>query len=618
MINASNGQRLTKGPRRVSTTPTTPATRTFSPVDEIEIRSNYSVSPLVGRAASSVTTCDPNESRYHYQGVMPLRQPSPLTLYQHEETSNRDDISEAEDDLQHKRRKIAEIIPKHLDGCADRTDSSDDEEEKQEKNAPAKKTATGFTALSDEEEEEVQQEKKGPAKKITTTTTKAKKQAAKPKQAKVPKLPKPKLSAEEKNIRAKEAARLPFFLEGLTHGDLGQLVCADEAWHLPSGERKEAPACVGFLRDESPGEDNRFMGWVNLPYEKGGNLCDQDRQVVVDIRFMKLTQWRLLVKNLNISALQNKGKAQIRFGLGQAQIQGAAFDKGESQRAKAEKMRTSGFMRLVNAISAPSHVSDFLRSNDRKVRADHETGTTNKRYYQALSDRYNDTEEDNDDILLIQFAHVDNEIANEGPSFDLSKFSHKTTVEIRKIVRLLIKGRKKIKDNINVSGTHSSDPWEFSDVAVKHIGGLAAFELVYFFRFCEEHNDEIDSSFCIGGSAEMKGDSVSRVESKSSTSSTKKSNSSTSELTKAMDTHTQAMCEQLRERNHLVSKGMELDAAKNERALELDVAKNEKATFFKCLEHAKDKDLGTPLQKMAEKPAMMIGVKYGWDSPGDT
>jgi hypothetical protein len=322
--------------------------------------------------------------------------------------------------------------------------------------------------------------------------------------------------------------------------------------------------------------------------------------VVIDLRPLLLTQWRQLAKKLNIAALANKGKGQIRFGFGQAQARGAEYDNGETQRAKAQHIRTSTFLRLINALSSPEYLPDFLKSNDRKVRADHETGVTNKKFYQMLADRFNDTEEDNSDILLIQFAHLDETIADAAFSYDLTVFNHKNTAEVKKMVQVLIRGRKKMKENMSVSGTHSSDPWEFSQVATKYVGGVSDFELVYFYRFCSEHNDEIDSSFNLGGSVEMTGDSVSTVTVKSNRGATK-AGSMTNDLTNAIDSHSQALCEQLRQRNELVAKGMDLDSSKNDLAV-----------FFKCLEHAKDHDLASPLRKMAERQAAMIGKKHGW------
>ena len=101
-----------------------------------------------------------------------------------------------------------------------------------------------------------------------------------------------------------------------------------------------------------------------------------------------------------------------------------------------------------------------------------------------------------------------------------------------------------MKDNMGVSGTHSSDPWEFSLVATKFVTGLSELELVYFYRFCQEHNDEIDSAFNLGGSVDMTGDSVSRTSTRGEAKGKKAS--VTSDLTKAMESHSQALCEQLR------------------------------------------------------------------------
>ena len=97
----------------------------------------------------------------------------------------------------------------------------------------------------------------------------------------------------------------------------------------------------------------------------------------------------------------------------------------------------------------------------------------------------------------------------------------------------------------------------------------------------------------------MLGDSTKSVQSARSTA--KKSATGASELTKAIDAHSVNLCEQMKARNALVAKSMDLDATTNEQA-----------QFSKCLEHSKDKNLASPLRKMAERQAMMIGTKYGW------
>jgi hypothetical protein len=164
------------------------------------------------------------------------------------------------------------------------------------------------------------------------------------------------------------------------------------------------------------------------------------------------------------------------------------------------------------------------------------------------------------------------------------------------MVKLLVKGRKKMKDDMLESGTHSSDPWDFSTVASKYCGGVGELELVYFYHFCTEHHNEIDASFGVGGTSAMLGDSEKSVSSARSNSSKK-----TSDFTKSIDAHSANLCEQMKARTDLASK-----------SLDLEDTNNEKNVFFKCLDHAKDKNLSSPLRNMAERQAMMIGKKFGW------
>jgi hypothetical protein len=86
-----------------------------------------------------------------------------------------------------------------------------------------------------------QQPKKRPA--ATNPTTKK----AQPQQKKKKAAVAPTLTAEEKNAKAKENAKPPFFLEGIDHTDMQKFVCFDEPWNLPDGEIKHASACVGFI-----------------------------------------------------------------------------------------------------------------------------------------------------------------------------------------------------------------------------------------------------------------------------------------------------------------------------------------------------------------------------------
>jgi hypothetical protein len=574
-----------------------------SPLDNIEISGNMrltmeGVSPISKAdvqtiATSSATTIDKDDERYiellcdennrisDNMNRISLGQPSPpdpsviasiraAKAFRAANPSIFEDSSESSEEAE-----IVAAPHDQDDQDEDRTDEDESSEDEEDKKPPAKTKKT-----------------KQATKKRQSTVNPSKKAQPQQKKKKSPVLV---ASSEDKIAKAKETAKLPFFLQGIDHTDTQKFVCFDEPWSLPDGEIRNAPACVGFIRDKS--DDGLYGEYDNLPFDVGGDRCDLQDEVVVDLRPLLLTQWRQLVKKLSIASLGNKSKAQIRFGIGQAQLQAKKFEQGEGTRIKTEMLRTCTFVRLVNAISAPGHVEDFLRSNDRKVRVDHETGTTNKKYYQKLADRFNEVD-DNDEVLIIQFEE-DETIQEASFDLNLKVFNHKTTTEVQKMVKQLVKGRRKMKENMTVSGTHSSDPWDFAAVAAKFVGGVGEFEIVYFYRFCEEHNNEIDHSFGVGGTSAMLGDSTKSVQSARSA---KKSAPGASELfTKAIDAHSVLLCEQMKERNLLVSKSLVQEATQNEQA-----------QFFKCLESCKDKNLPSPLRNMAERQATMIGTKYGW------
>jgi hypothetical protein len=84
-------------------------------------------------------------------------------------------------------------------------------------------------------------------------------------------------------------------------------------------------------------------------------------------------------------------------------------------------------------------------------------------------------------------------------TYDLSDIDVMTEAVYQKWVNLLFRIRRKMKENITISGTHDSDPWNFIDVAMNKVPGgrpLSKVGVVYFYRRCEEFPD-VDSSFQI-------------------------------------------------------------------------------------------------------------------------
>jgi hypothetical protein len=68
---------------------------------------------------------------------------------------------------------------------------------------------------------------------------------------------------------------------------------------------------------------------------------------------------------------------------------------------------------------------------------------------------------------------------------------------MRKKVNLLLSVRRKIKDNMTVSGTHNNNVYDYLDTAmnsVKSARGRNNVAVYYFYCRCEEHED-IDSKY---------------------------------------------------------------------------------------------------------------------------
>jgi hypothetical protein len=80
---------------------------------------------------------------------------------------------------------------------------------------------------------------------------------------------------------------------------------------------------------------------------------------------------------------------------------------------------------------------------------------------------------------------------------DLSDVDVMTPVVYKKRINLLFRIRRQMKDNMTVSGTHDSEPWNFIDIAMNKIPGgrrLSKVGILYFYRRCEEFPD-VDAAF---------------------------------------------------------------------------------------------------------------------------
>jgi hypothetical protein len=109
-------------------------------------------------------------------------------------------------------------------------------------------------------------------------------------------------------------------------------------------------------------------------------------------------------------------------------------------------------------------------------------------------------------------------------TFDLSDVDVMTPIVFKKRINLLFRIRRTMKDNMTVSGTHDSDPWNFVDIAMNKIPGgrrLPKVGVLYFYRRCEEFPD-VDAAFQTFLDDSLKGSTI-EVDHRSSTDSDERS-----------------------------------------------------------------------------------------------
>ena len=170
------------------------------------------------------------------------------------------------------------------------------------------------------------------------------------------------------------------------------------------------------------------------------------------------------------------------------------------------------------------------------------------------------------------------------------------TEAFRKKIMDLFKIRQKMKENMTVSGTHDSDPWNFVECAMSGTSGFMKVAVYYFFQRCETNSD-VDSFFQPFLDPFMRGDTVSLLDDDECTEnfvtpSSKKRAKRENEL------KSNAMLQRVFEQGGTILKHL-ADAAEECKAAALDLRK--KTSFHARLEVAKALADQEELQKLMEE-----------------
>ena len=173
----------------------------------------------------------------------------------------------------------------------------------------------------------------------------------------------------------------------------------------------------------------------------------------------------------------------------------------------------------------------------------------------------------------------------------------------------LFKIRRKMKENMTVSGTHDSDAWNFVECAMSGTSGFTKVAVYYFYQRCEANSD-IDTFFQPFLDPSMRGDTVSLLDNDmgmedfvtASSSMNSLSGRSRKRALREHDLETEVMLQNVFQQGGEILKQL-ADAAEEREAAAVDLRK--KSSFHARLEVAKALGDREELLKLMEEARAM-------------
>ena len=240
----------------------------------------------------------------------------------------------------------------------------------------------------------------------------------------------------------------------------------------------------------------------------------------------------LFERNIGVPNLGSKNKFVCHLAMAshfEFQHQLSSFCLSPTARAN---QTTANVCRAVNVIFSNQFIEELKKVNNKKSRADHESGNTHKHFWIWAAMAYNNRQDDdvveegstdptavvipeeNESTMEDEFSTLI--VSSEDPvladldtneEVDLEQFEQMETNAFRKKCLDLFKVRSIMKENMTKSGTHDSDPYNFVEVAMRGFTGLTPISVFYFYNQCDEHPD-IDAVFQPFMNDDLKGNSI--------------------------------------------------------------------------------------------------------------
>lgn len=282
-------------------------------------------------------------------------------------------------------------------------------------------------------------------------------------------------------------------------------------------------------KSDSYGREYKLAYKVEIPKKTG--VGDEDKQYF-EINQLTVIQMRAFARQLGVSNCGSMNKFDIRKSIANTFLYREKLHKAGISAGSSWARSTNTVCRAINVVFSSEFVDDFLKTNDRKVRRDHETANTFKTFWIRACDAFNavdvmsdhDSDDDSDDS---HDQDNENEVEDGDPyvqmvvpdgdghlfeymnskEFNLKQVDHLQTDAFRKKITTLFKIRRVIKANMTQSGTHDNEAWNFVQAAMKGMSGVTKEGAYYFYLRCEA-TPGIDAHFQPFMPSHLKGSSV--------------------------------------------------------------------------------------------------------------
>lgn len=255
--------------------------------------------------------------------------------------------------------------------------------------------------------------------------------------------------------------------------------------------------------------EHRLAQYVDIETNENGVLSTKR----VDLQNeLNLCQLRRFCRQLGLKQTGSSTKHGCRRAIAHSMEYDSELNRHGLLPQSAEARARNTLMRMVNVVLGGSFIDRFLSLNDLKRRVDHETGQMVKNFWVDAADCHNDFA-DNDDCQLHIVNNSNDEdlkrlINEELEPVSLQESENVTASMVQKKIMTLLKIRRLMKDNMQVSGTHSHTPLHFIDVAINKTKGGRMFNrlgVYYFYLRAEEYSEQIDAVFQPGLSDQHSG-----------------------------------------------------------------------------------------------------------------